>query len=143
MHRLLHGRIVETVLLALERKLDEKYRFDDIVSKNAEMERIFALLPLATEIWEMDADSVVLAAVRAEMVERYDAVCGNKTRNKQDVELLVERGVVPVVLTSPHFVGSEVGQEQLERVYEEYFRRVQRAYDAEGALPVPASWEET
>jgi PAS domain S-box-containing protein len=42
-------------LLALERKLDEKYRFDDIVSKNAEMERIFALLPLVAE-----SDSTVL-----------------------------------------------------------------------------------
>lgn len=42
-------------LLALERKLDDKYRFDDIVSKNAEMERIFALLPLVAE-----SDSTVL-----------------------------------------------------------------------------------
>lgn len=62
-----------------------------------------------------------------------------KTRT---AELLVERGVVPVVLTSPHFVGSEVGEEQLERVYEEYFRRVKRAYDGDGALAVPESWEE-
>ena len=42
-------------LLALERKLDDKYRFDDIVSKNAEMKRIFALLPLLAE-----SDSTVL-----------------------------------------------------------------------------------
>ncbi|MBW1685781.1 MAG: sigma 54-interacting transcriptional regulator [Deltaproteobacteria bacterium] len=42
-------------LLALERKLDNKYRLDDIVSKNAEMERIFALLPLLAE-----SDSTVL-----------------------------------------------------------------------------------
>jgi PAS domain S-box-containing protein len=42
-------------LLALERKLDDKYRFDDIVSKNAEMDRIFALLPLVAE-----SDSTVL-----------------------------------------------------------------------------------
>jgi uncharacterized phosphosugar-binding protein len=56
-------------------------------------------------------------------------------------ELLVARGVVPVVLTSPHFVGDAGGEEQLERVYDEYFRRVKRAYDAEGALSVPASWE--
>jgi uncharacterized phosphosugar-binding protein len=61
-----------------------------------------------------------------------------KTRT---AELLVERGVVPTVLTSPHFVGSDVGSEQLERVYEEYFRRVKLAYDAVGALPVPDSWE--
>jgi uncharacterized phosphosugar-binding protein len=61
-----------------------------------------------------------------------------KTRT---AELLVERGVVPTVLTSPHFVGSAEGEEQLERVYEEYFRRVKRAYDSEGALPVPESWE--
>jgi uncharacterized phosphosugar-binding protein len=60
-----------------------------------------------------------------------------KTRT---AELLVEHGVVPTVLTSPHFVGDAVGEEQLERVYEEYFRRVQRAYDGAGALPVPASW---
>ena len=51
----------------------------------------------------------------------------------------MERGVVPTVLTSPHFVGSDVGEEQLERVYEEYFRRVKRAYDGEGALPVPGA----
>ena len=36
-------------LLALERKLDDRYRFDDIISKNPEMERIFALLPLVAE----------------------------------------------------------------------------------------------
>ena len=61
-----------------------------------------------------------------------------KTRT---AELLVGRGVVPTILTSPHFVGSAVGEEQLERVYEEYFRRVKQAYDSEGALPVPESWE--
>lgn len=56
-------------------------------------------------------------------------------------EKLTERGAPPVVLTSPHFVGSTVGAEQLERVYEEYFRRVRRAYDPEGAIPVPESYE--
>lgn len=61
-----------------------------------------------------------------------------KTRT---AELMVERGVVPTVLTSPHFVGSDVGAEQLENVYEEYFRRVKRAYDGEGAIAVPESWE--
>lgn len=54
-------------------------------------------------------------------------------------ELLAERGVTPVVLTSPHFVGSAEGEQQLERVYEEYFRRVRQAYESEGALPVPES----
>jgi len=54
-------------------------------------------------------------------------------------ELLAERGVTPVVLTSPHFVGSAEGEQQLERVYEEYFRRVRQAYDADGALPIPES----
>jgi uncharacterized phosphosugar-binding protein len=62
-----------------------------------------------------------------------------KTRT---AELMVERGVVPTVLTSPHFVGSEIGQEQLERVYEEYFRRVKQTYDGDGAIPVPESWDE-
>lgn len=60
-----------------------------------------------------------------------------KTRT---AELLVERDVVPTILTSPHFVGSAVGEEQLERVYDEYFRRIKRAYDGEGALAVPESW---
>ena len=55
-------------------------------------------------------------------------------------EMLVERGVVPVVLTSPHFVGSTAGEEQLERVYDEYFRRIRPAYDGEGAIPVTADW---
>jgi uncharacterized phosphosugar-binding protein len=56
-------------------------------------------------------------------------------------ELLAERGVTPIVLTSPHFTGSAEGELQLERVYEEYFRRVKRAYDADGAIPVPEHWE--
>jgi uncharacterized phosphosugar-binding protein len=56
-------------------------------------------------------------------------------------ERLVELGTPPVVLTSPHFVGQTAGDEQLERVYEEYFRRVTRAYDPEGALTVPDSYE--
>ena len=61
-----------------------------------------------------------------------------KTRT---AELLAERGVTPVVLTSPHFVGSSEGEEQLERVYDEYFRRVKQTYDADGALPVPETWD--
>jgi len=56
-------------------------------------------------------------------------------------ERLVALGVPPVVLTSPHFVGQTAGAEQLERVYEEYFRRVTRAYDPAGALVVPESYE--
>ena len=42
-------------LVALQRKLDDKYRFEDIVSKNPEMERIFEFLPLVAE-----SDSTVL-----------------------------------------------------------------------------------
>ncbi len=39
-------------------------------------------------------------------------------------ELMVERGVEPVVLTSPHFVErEEESKEQLERVYKEFKRR--------------------
>lgn len=55
-------------------------------------------------------------------------------------EKLVARGVIPTVLTSPHFVGSSTGDDQLERVYEEYFRRIRRAYDPAGAIAVPASY---
>jgi uncharacterized phosphosugar-binding protein len=61
-----------------------------------------------------------------------------KTRT---AEKLVERGVLPVVLTSPHFVGSTEGAEQLERVYEEHFRRVRAAYDSDGAIAVPETYE--
>jgi len=56
-------------------------------------------------------------------------------------EKLVALGCPPVVLTSPHFVGQAEGEAQLERVYEEYFRRIRRAYDADGAIPVPASYD--
>lgn len=52
-------------------------------------------------------------------------------------ELLVERGRPPVVLASPHFSGADAGERQLERVYEEHFRRIGRAYDPDGALAVP------
>jgi len=38
-------------------------------------------------------------------------------------------------------VGSAEGEQQLERVYDEYFRRIRAAYDADGAIPVPESWE--
>ena len=61
-----------------------------------------------------------------------------KTRT---AERLVELGQPPVVLTSPHFVGQTAGAEQLERVYEEYFRRITRAYDPEGALVVPETYD--
>lgn len=36
-------------ITALKRRLDGKYSFDDIISKNAEMQRIFQLLPLVAE----------------------------------------------------------------------------------------------
>ena len=42
-------------LEALQRRFDDKYRFEDIISKNAEMERIFELLPVLAE-----SDSTVL-----------------------------------------------------------------------------------
>ena len=61
-----------------------------------------------------------------------------KTRT---AERLVELGDPPVVLTSPHFVGQAAGAEQLERVYDEYFRRVTRAYDPTDALVVPETYE--
>jgi uncharacterized phosphosugar-binding protein len=61
-----------------------------------------------------------------------------KTRTAQR---LVELGTPPVVLTSPHFVGQTEGAEQLERVYEEYFRRIRRAYDPVDALAVPETYE--
>jgi uncharacterized phosphosugar-binding protein len=56
-------------------------------------------------------------------------------------ERLVGLGSPPVVLTSPHFASQTAGADQLERVYEEYFRRVRRAYDPEGAIPVPESYD--
>jgi uncharacterized phosphosugar-binding protein len=56
-------------------------------------------------------------------------------------EKLVELGVVPEILTSPHFVGSLEGADQLERVYTEYFRRVRQAYEGAEAIPVPADWQ--
>jgi uncharacterized phosphosugar-binding protein len=55
-------------------------------------------------------------------------------------EKLVACGEPPVVLASPHFVGSDEGERQLERVYDEYFRRIKRAYDAEGALALPEAY---
>jgi uncharacterized phosphosugar-binding protein len=61
-----------------------------------------------------------------------------KTRT---AERLVELGAPPVVLTSPHFVGQSTGTEQLERVYDDYFRRVSRAYDPTDALVVPEHYE--
>ncbi len=42
-------------LNALRRKLDNKYQFEDIISKNPEMQRIFRLLPLVA-----DSDSTIL-----------------------------------------------------------------------------------
>ena len=58
-------------------------------------------------------------------------------------ERLVELGVPPVVLTSPHFVGQTDGAEQLERVYEEYFRRVTRGLRPGRRAPsrAPESYE--
>ena len=44
-----------TELHALQRKLDDKYSFEDIISKNSEMRRIFRLLPLVA-----DSDSSIL-----------------------------------------------------------------------------------
>ena len=41
----------------------------------------------------------------------------------------------------PAFRRLSEGEEQLERVYEEYFRRVGRAYDPVGAMPVPETYE--
>jgi PAS domain S-box-containing protein len=41
----------------LRRRLEDSYRFDNIISKNAEMHRIFSILPLAAE-----SDSTILIA---------------------------------------------------------------------------------
>ncbi len=76
-------------------------------------------------------------------VSSIGAIAVVNALKSRTAELMVERGVVPTVLTSPHFEGSAVGPEQLEKVYEEYFRRVKQAYDSEGAIPVPESWDGT
>ena len=48
-------------------------------------------------------------------------------------ELMMEQGVEPVVLTSPHFVQSEQeAQEQLQRVYKEFKRRKRMVFGREG-----------
>jgi uncharacterized phosphosugar-binding protein len=48
-------------------------------------------------------------------------------------ELMMEQGVEPVVLTSPHFVQSEgEAQEQLQRVYKEFKRRKRMIFGREG-----------
>ncbi len=47
-------------------------------------------------------------------------------------QLMLERGVEPVVLTSPHFVQSEAeAQEQLQRVYKEFKRRKRMIFGRE------------
>ena len=56
-------------------------------------------------------------------------------------ERLVGKGVTPVVLTSPNLAHNNGGEDQLERVYEEYFRRVKRVYDSDGALDIPEIYE--
>lgn len=56
-------------------------------------------------------------------------------------EKLVAKGVTPVVLTSPNLADNNVGDDQLEEVYKEYFRRIKRVYDADGALEVPEKYE--
>jgi uncharacterized phosphosugar-binding protein len=53
-------------------------------------------------------------------------------------EMLVARGVPPVVLSSHHAGDAAEGEAQLERVYEDYFRRVKLAYDATDSLPIPS-----
>jgi uncharacterized phosphosugar-binding protein len=52
-------------------------------------------------------------------------------------EKLVERGMPPVVLSSHHAGDRRSGEDQLEAVYEEYFRRIRRAYDPVDSLAVP------
>jgi uncharacterized phosphosugar-binding protein len=52
-------------------------------------------------------------------------------------EKLVARGVPPVILSSHHAGDPLDADAQLERVYEDYFRRVKLAYDATDALDVP------
>jgi len=69
------------------------------------------------------------------------AIAAVNTLKVLTAQKLIDRGVTPVVLTSPHFVGWAEGDEQLERVYAEYFRRIRRTYDPDGAIPVPASYD--
>lgn len=53
-------------------------------------------------------------------------------------EKLVARGSAPVVLSSHHAGDATEAEAQLERVYEDYFRRVKLAYDATDALDLPS-----
>lgn len=56
-------------------------------------------------------------------------------------EKLVDRGSPPVVLSSHHGGDPRAAEDQLEAVYEEYFRRIGRAYDPVDAIAVPDSTE--
>jgi uncharacterized phosphosugar-binding protein len=51
------------------------------------------------------------------------------TLKVRTAEIMLSRGVEPVVLTSPHFADHpEEAQEQLERVYKEFKRRKRMIY---------------
>jgi uncharacterized phosphosugar-binding protein len=56
-------------------------------------------------------------------------------------EKLVARGSPPVVLSSHHGGDAHAAEDQLEAVYEEYFRRIRRAYDPVDAIAVPEPTE--
>jgi PAS domain S-box-containing protein len=92
-------------LLALERKLDDKYRFDDIISKNPEMERIFALLPLVAE-----SDSTVLilgeSGTGKELVAK--AIHNHSPRSKHPF-VAISSAAMPETLLESELFGYKKG----------------------------------
>jgi len=92
-------------LLALERKLDDKYRFDDIISKNPEMERIFALLPLVAE---SDSTALILgeSGTGKELVAK--AIHNHSTRGKHPF-VAISSAAMPEALLESELFGYKKG----------------------------------
>jgi uncharacterized phosphosugar-binding protein len=141
----INGVVIEVALLARAMGLPvvavTSFAHSDATgSRHASGRKLRDIADIAIDNGSPAGDAVVDIAglpYRVGPVSSIGAIAVVNAIKTATAERLVARGVVPVVLTSPHFVGSSEGEEQLERVYEDYFRRVRRAYDSDGALPVP------
>jgi PAS domain S-box-containing protein len=90
---------------ALQRRFHDKYRFEDIVSKNAEMERIFRLLPVVA-----DSDSTVLilgeSGTGTELVAK---AIHNQSRRSGQPFVAVSCAAMPDTLLESELFGYKKG----------------------------------
>lgn len=133
----INGLVVEMALAAKERGMTvmavtSVAHADSTISRHSSGKKLKEVADIVIDNCSPPGDAVIeLEGLKYAVgpTSTFAAVTVVNCLKVRTAEIMVERGVEPVVLTSPHFADRpEEAQEQLQRVYAEFKRRKKMLY---------------